>query len=100
MIDWINVGFGALWIIGLSVILAALSITEYQRTTESISWRDALKRRGFQIAFNVGLMLFCFGWAGMTREVWEQVVWGLLGIAFAYYAWSASQIEHNKRDGS
>lgn len=92
MIDWINVGFGALWIIGLSVILAALSIAEYQRTTESISWREALKRRGFQIAFNVGLMLFCFGWAGMTREVWEQVVWGLLGIAFAYYAWSASQI--------
>ena len=92
MIDWINVGFGALWIIGLSVILATVSIAEYQQITESISWRAALKRRGFQIAFNVGLMLFCFGWAGMMHEVWEQVVWEFLGIAFAYYAWSASQM--------
>lgn len=92
MIDWINVGFGALWIIGLSILLAALSIAEYQRTTESISWRAALKKRGFQIALNAGLMLFCFGWVGMTREVWEQVAWSLLGSAFAYYAWSANKM--------
>lgn len=89
MIDWAMVGYSALWISGLSVILAAVSYADYVAHAERNKLRRVFRRPGFQAVFNLGLLLVCLGLIGSSRASWEQVVWGVLAVAFAVHAWQA-----------
>ncbi len=86
LIDWAGVGFGALWILGLSLNLAALSMADYQRTQTGKRWREVWSTSGYQLVSNLGLMLFCFGLLGSARADWEKILWGALGLGFAVFA--------------
>ena len=86
MIDWIAVGFGALWIFGLALLLAALSMADYRRVQSGKKWREVWAGRSFQVLSNAGLMCFCFGLIGIVRTDWEGVMWGALGLGFAAFA--------------
>jgi hypothetical protein len=88
-IDWRLVGFSALWILGLSVLLATLSFADYTAHVERVRVRDALRRRSYQAAMFAGLMLFAAGVAGAAHSWWETTLWALLGCAFAFLAWRA-----------
>lgn len=92
MIDWLNVFFGALWILGLSLLLAAFSIIYYQQTISHTTWPELFATKNFQLASNVGLLLTCLGFAGQAVELWQQISWGILGVAFTYYAYSAFRL--------
>jgi hypothetical protein len=85
LIDWYLVGFGALWIFGLSLNLAALSFADYERAQTKLRFRDVWSRRGYQIVSNAGLSMFCFGLIGMVHSDWEGLLWGALGVAFAFF---------------
>jgi len=87
LIDWGLVGYSALWILGLSVILAALSLADYHAAQRSIRFREALKGAGYQFSINAGLWLVCLGWLGSAQSVWERLVWAGLSLAFAYPLW-------------
>lgn len=89
LIDWRMVGFGAMWITGLAVILSALGFADYHAHQEGVRIRDLLKCSGYQMAINGGLTLFCLGLIDSSRNWWETVLWALLAGAFAFFAlWS------------
>ena len=87
LIDWTMVAFGALWIVGLAVILSALGIAYYEARQADEKLRTRLRRPGYQLAVNGGLTLFCLGMIGSAGAWWERVLWALLALAFAVYAW-------------
>ena len=89
LIDWRLVGFSALWIVGLSIILAALSFGDYVAAQQRVRLRVVLAWPGYRAAINSGLVLFCLGLLGSSRAWWEQLLWAALVIAFGYQAWVA-----------
>ena len=89
LIDWRLVGFSALWVLGLSVILAAFSFGDYSAAQEGARTRDVLARPGYLTAFNGGLVLFCVGLLGDAHAWWAQLLWAALAAPFAYQTWAA-----------
>ena len=89
LIDWRLVGFSALWITGLSLILAAFSFGDYIASQRRLRTRDVLRWPGYQAAINSGLVLFCVGLIGSAHTWWEQLLWAVLAVAFGYQAWGA-----------
>jgi multisubunit Na+/H+ antiporter MnhB subunit len=89
LIDWPMVAFAALWILGLAVILSALGFATYEAAEAGERLREHWKLPGYQFALNGGLVLFCLGLSGSTGAGWERVLWVLLALAFAVYAWQS-----------
>jgi len=87
MIDWLALGFGALWIFGLGLELAALSLAYYQSVQQKIGFVQALEARVCRIMIDLGLAFFCLGRTGSVLAVWERIVWLVLGVLFAARAW-------------
>ncbi len=89
LIDWRMVGFGAMRITGLAVILSALGFADKPAHQEGVRIRDLLKCSGYQMAINRGLTLFCLGLIDFSRNWWETALLALLAGAFAFFAlWS------------
>ena len=89
LIDWRLVGFSALWLSGLSVILAAFSFGDYTASQRRLRTREVLGWPSYQAAFNSGLVLFCLGLMGVAQVWWQQGLWAVLAAAFAYQTWAA-----------
>jgi hypothetical protein len=89
LIDWRLVGFSALWIIGLGLILATLSHADYDAARKQIPLSVILWRPGPKVALNVGLVLFSLGLLGSSGAIWEQVTWTGLALWFSVQAWRA-----------
>ncbi len=89
LIDWVGAGFSALWILGLSVNLAALGMADYHRARTGHRLREVWSEPGYQLTHNAGMMLVCFGLIGSARASWEQIIWGALALAFAVFGWQA-----------
>jgi hypothetical protein len=89
LIDWRLVGFSALWLSGLSVILAAFSFGDYIASQRHLRTRDVLSWPGYRAAFNAGLVLFCLGLVGASHAGWQQLLWAVLAVAFGYQTWAA-----------
>lgn len=83
--DWRAVGAGALWVVGLGIVLAAVSYTSWAVSVRRVpvSLRQALGRPAFTVAFDLGLALVCAGLALAGREWWEQLAWAVLAALFA-----------------
>jgi hypothetical protein len=86
MIDISAVAANALWVLGLSLVLAALSWARWVAQEEGARTRDVLARRGLRRAVDLGLLLFCAGLAATSRRTWERVVWGVLAAAWVVQA--------------
>lgn len=90
MDDWLGLVGSALWIVGLGVNLAALSMAHYQaRVAEEGLWAT-LTRTGNQLAVAAGTGLFCIGLLLCSATWWEKVLWGLgaaLAVGWAVRSW-------------
>ncbi len=82
LIDWREVGFAALWIVGLAVVLAALGFADYNRQTAKRGFRQELKRPAYQLPIQAGLAMFCLGQLGASQPWWQTALWGGLALAF------------------
>jgi hypothetical protein len=91
LIDWRLVGFSALWLVGLGVILATLSHADYDAARQQVRLSAALQQSGFQVLLNVGQVLFCLGLLGTAGSLWERLAWAGLGLWFASQAWRAGR---------
>lgn len=89
LIPWRTVGFTALWILGLAVILTLLGFADYHAGVEGTRARQILHRPVYRAGINGGLTLFCLGLLGSSGAWWETILWGLLTLGFAYTAWRA-----------
>ena len=86
MIDLRTLLGGSLWILGLALILAALSWAYWVAARENVRFRAALSRPGGARGLDIGLMLFCAGLAATARTGWERVLWGVLAAVWALLA--------------
>ncbi len=93
MIDIGSIAANAFWILGLALILTALSWANWAAAQERVPFRSAVGRPEVRRALDGGLMLFCAGLAATGRTRWEQVLWGALAVAFAVLiVWSDRRI--------
>lgn len=92
LIDWRLLGFSALWLSGLALLLAAVSFADYAAHARQTKTRAVLGEPGYQVALNAGLLLFCLGLVGSAQNWWEQALWLLLAAAFAYQGWQAWRV--------
>lgn len=83
MIDWYSVAVNALWILGLSIILAAFSYHDWLRRETGRRWKDIFSRHWWRLPFSLGMLLFCLG-LGLGRGVawWERTLWAVLALSF------------------
>ena len=87
MIDWWVVFSNGLWIIGLSIVLAAFSYHDWLATAARRPRREAFATRAWRLSWTGGMTLVSVGWLlSQTTHVWQQVVLGVLAVWFAW-AW-------------
>jgi multisubunit Na+/H+ antiporter MnhB subunit len=84
MIDWVNVFFNALWVLGAAVILAALSFYHYDAQNRGERLRVRLAAPDFQVWLSVGLVLISLGLALTGASWWERVLWALFCVVSAW----------------
>ncbi len=94
MIDWVLVGFNALWILGLGLVVASLSFTNCLASQQKRRFRQALEMPACRIVIDLGLVFFCLGWAGGVSSTWERFVWTVLALMFALQTWQAGKMSH------
>ncbi len=80
-IDFRSVLANALWILGLALLLTALSWAYWVAQEEHIRFREAVRRSAFRRAAGAGLAFFCIGLAATADHRWEQILWALLALA-------------------
>ena len=87
MIDWWLVFTSALWILGLSIVLAAFSYHDWLRRETGRRLREMFSQPSWRLWSSAGLLLFCVGWgAGRGMQWWERVLWGALAVSFGWDA--------------
>jgi hypothetical protein len=84
LIDWAFVARNALWILGLSVVLAAWSYSSWWATNRHVPMRRALGLPRFLVPFSGGMALFSASLAWGATRWWEQGLWMVLALAFAW----------------
>ena len=91
MIDWWFVAVNALWILGLSIVLAAFSYHDWLRRETGHRWKEVRAQPSWRFPFSGGMLLLCLG-MGLGREVawWERMLWGLLAASFAWQTVTAA----------
>jgi hypothetical protein len=89
MVDWVSLVFNELWILGLAIILAALSHAHWLAHTRRERLRTLLDARDFQLWLLVGLMLISLGAALLGPRWWEHVLWGMFCAVIAWQLWDA-----------
>ena len=84
--DWAALARGALWILGLSISLAAFSHARWDAKQSGIPLRTAMGWDSFLAPFLGGLVLFAAGMAWGAPRLWETVIWLALAAFFAAQA--------------
>jgi hypothetical protein len=87
MIDWYSVGFNALWIAGLGLVTAGLSIASYLGGRENWRFRRAIRIPISGDMVGLGLVFFCLGLAGGVSTAWEHILWAALAFIFILQTW-------------
>ena len=98
-IDWLNVFYNALWIIGLAVILAAFSHSDWQAAQRGLSLRQALDAPAFQQLWALGLLLVSLSLMLLATRWWERGVWLVFALLFAWQGGSAARAMRHRRRG-
>ena len=86
MIDWWGIFVNLVWIAGLAICLAALSMSSYHARIAQVRIRHLLGDPAALRSLSVGMMLFCLGLLLSTPSLWQRVVFGLLSVLFAVQA--------------
>jgi len=82
LIDWPSVFRNALWILGLSIVLAAWSYVSWLAAQRRVrTWR-ALGWPVFTVPASTGLAIFAVSLAWGATRAWERVLWIILAVAF------------------
>lgn len=83
-IDWPALARGFLWVLGLSISLAAASHVRWAAKRAGVPLRNAIVWDSFLAPFFAGLVLFAAGQAWGAGRVWETIVWVALSLLFAW----------------
>lgn len=97
LIDWSGVARNALWIFGLSIVLAAWSYVAWDAGQRRVRLRRASGWPLLQGPLAAGLLLFSASLCWGARTVWERATWAILAAAFAWQLFAAWRTA--RRDG-
>ena len=82
LIDWPSLVRNALWILGLSIVLAAWSHVSWLAAQRGVrAWR-AIDWPVFEVPASAGLALFSISLAWGATRTWERILWIMLTAAF------------------
>ncbi len=99
MIDWYFVFTHSLWILGLSIALAAFSYHDWLRKELNRPLRQQLREPSFRLPSNVGFLLVGLGFMLLENSRWwERVTWFLLACSFGWSAWTAGRAMKAPKD--
>lgn len=95
MIAWFGVASAALWILGLAILLAAVSIARSFDGTLRAT-RQVLSEPGFRAAMIAGMILFALGMALSAGSWWERIGWFVV-VALTTWEGAAAWQSFKKR---
>jgi hypothetical protein len=75
MIDWYALVLNTFWIIGLALLLAAISYHYWLAPLEGRSLRQQLDQPAFLQHFWISFSFISIGLAGTSQRVWEMILW-------------------------
>ena len=81
-VSWSGLVGNGLWICGLAICLAALSMAHYRARVRQERLGSRLRRPETQLALAIGLGLCCSGLLLCGSTWWEKGIWGL-GVAIS-----------------
>jgi hypothetical protein len=87
MIEWLSVGFNALWIFGLGLEVAALSFADYLAGQQKRPFWRVVQMPACRIVIDLGLLLFCLGLVGCASALWERVFWVVIALGLILLIW-------------
>ena len=79
-IDWLGLIWSAVWILGLSIALAAWSYASWWAGSHRVPVRRVVGLPIFTIPFFAGLALFSAGLAGGMDRLWLRALWIVAGL--------------------
>ena len=82
LIDWPSIIYNALWILGLSIVLAAWSYASWLAARRGVRVWRATGWPAFEVPAAAGLMLFAVSLAWSATRTWERLLWIVLALAF------------------
>jgi hypothetical protein len=80
VIDVWSVVRNGLWVVGLSVLLAAWSWARYAAQKAGVKTRDKLAEPWYALALDFGLSLFLAGMAATEERWWARLMWIAIGV--------------------
>jgi hypothetical protein len=85
VIDWYFVFTNSLWILGLSVVLAAFSYHHWLAGETGRRLREQFRESGWLLPFSTGMFLVGVGF-GLAESArwWERTIWLALAASFAW----------------
>jgi hypothetical protein len=85
LIDWWMVATNGLWILGLSIVLAAFSYHDWLARETGRRRRDLFKERSWRLPWVSGMFLACVGW-GLAQDtrLWGKSFWFALATMFGW----------------
>ena len=87
MTDRLTICYHALWILGLAIILAAFSYSDWRAARQGLKLRQVLNLPSFQIPLSLGLMFVSLALVFLGKTWWERLIWlAFVGI-FAFQLW-------------
>ena len=96
LIDWLHVARNALWILGLSVALAAWSHISWWASVRRQRLRRALSLPLFVVPFSTGMLMFSASLAWGAARWWERVLWAGLALWFVWEIVSSARRAHSE----
>ena len=82
MIDWLNVLYNALWILGLAALLANLSLAHWRAGQQKKSLRQSLSKPSFRLTAAASILLFALGLMLAVEPWWYKIGWaGLMALS-------------------
>ena len=85
-ITWPGLLGNALWIVGLAVCLATVSMAHYQARVGADRLWAGLGQPESQFALAIGAILFCIGLLLCSGTWWEKGIWGLCAACLVVWA--------------
>ena len=80
MISWQSVIFNGFWVLGLALMLAAISYHSWLAEQENRKLRLQLSERGFLRPIWLGLLFIGIGLIGTSQQSWEMAIWGFITL--------------------
>lgn len=75
MIDWLNVLFNFIWIFGLALSLALVSLAHWQAEERQMTFRQCLSRPFIRLAMALSFMLVALGLSLVVDPWWYKLGW-------------------------